>query len=451
VVPVAAAVLAAMAYLAARRADALITPAYDRAIFTQLAWNLGRGAGFTSTLERVNYLGIHISPLLLAVAPLTWIWPGPAALDFVNAFALSASGPAAYLFIRRLLAGFQMRELTAAALAAPVPVWAAVQWADLSGFHPEALALPLALVAAWAGISGRRRTLWTCALLALCAKEDQVYTVGLIGLLTWVKGPESVRRDGKALIAVGFVWAVAAFLVVMPLIRQGAHVSPVGYYMWLWHPEPAQVLAALTHPAAWLAGLALLLGMAGLPLLQPRWLLLALPPFVADMLSSHYPQYELKLHYGLLVMLPVVVAGALGARWLLERRRLPALAAAGLALPAVVAGYFFGTLTPNEFEWTTAVGHPVALHRLQTQLGVIPSGAPVSADDGLAAEVAGRPVLHVLPDAPASDYLLIDREAVLHSYIDTDLREFQIAQLGASGRTLLRDDGRFQVWSPVGS
>jgi uncharacterized membrane protein len=438
-----------MAYLAARRADALITPVVRRAIFTQLAWNLGRGAGFTSTLERVNYLGIHASALLLAVAPLSWVWPGPAALDIVNAFALSASGPAAYLFIRRLLAGLPTRELASAALAAPLPVWAAVQWADLAGFHPEALALPLALVAAWAGISGRRRTLWICALLALLAKEDQVYTLGLIGLLTWLRGPEPVRRDGQALIAVAFVWAVAIFLVVMPLIRQGTHVSPIGYYTWLKHPEPVQVVTALTHPAAWLAGVGLLLSMAGLPLLQPRWLLLALPPFVADMLSSHYPQYELKLHYGLLVVLPVVVAGALGARWLLERRRLRTLATAGLALPALVAGYFFGTMTPPEFEWTTGAGHRAGLHRLQSQLRALPPGAPVSADDGLGAEVAARPVLHVYPDAPGSDYLLIDKQAVLHTYIDTELRDFQIAQLPASGRTLLHDDGRFQVWSPV--
>lgn len=446
----AATAFVAMVFLAQRRADALITPAYDRAIFMQLAWNLGRGAGFTSTLERANYLGVHFSPLLAATAPLTWIWPDPSVLDIVNALALAAAGPAAYLFIRRLLVGLEGRDLAAAALAAPLPFWAAVQWAARSGFHPESLALPLALVAAWAGLSGRRRTFWVSALLTLCAKEDQAYTLAAVGLLTWARGPAELRRHGQALVGLGAVWALVAMGIVMPAIRWGTPTAPTSYYMWLLHPDPARVVAALTHPAAWLGGLALLLGMAGLPLLHPRWLLLAVPPFIADMLSSHYPQNELKLHYGLLVVVPVVIAGAIGAQRLLQRRRLPALATASLAVSALAAGYLFGPLTPSELQWTAGLGREPGLQRLRADQSAIPPGAPVSADDCLAADVAARPVLHVFPDAAASDYLVIDRQALLHGYIDSELRERRLAELAAGGRRLIRDDGRFQVWSPVG-
>jgi hypothetical protein len=44
----------------------------------------------------------------------------------------------------------------------------------VADFHPEAIGLVLALLAAWAGLTGRPLAMAGLGLAALCAREDQV-------------------------------------------------------------------------------------------------------------------------------------------------------------------------------------------------------------------------------------------------------------------------------------
>ena len=80
------------------------------------------------------------------------------------------------------------------------------------------------------------------------------------------------------------------------------------------------VLAAIFNPQALLVVAAIIAGMGGLPLLAPRWLLLVIPPYLADVLSGHNPQNVLNLHYALLLLFPLIVAGGVGARKFLQMR-----------------------------------------------------------------------------------------------------------------------------------
>jgi hypothetical protein len=45
--------------------------------------------------------------------------------------------------------------------------------------------------------------------------------------------------------------------------------------------------------------------------------------------------------------------------------------------------------------------------------------------------------------------VVIDKQAYLGGPTHLDKRKQELAALPASGRSLLYDDGRFQVWSPV--
>src|SRR5437868_5864705 len=105
-------------------------------------------------------------------------------------WGLAAAGPAAYLMFSALLPQRPGVRWLAAGLGVPLPFWAAIQEAGGDQFHPENLALALALFAGWAGVRGHRKLMWTCALLVLCCKEDQVYTVGILGLLVISRGSD---------------------------------------------------------------------------------------------------------------------------------------------------------------------------------------------------------------------------------------------------------------------
>src|SRR5207245_3414785 len=108
---------------------------------------------------------------------------------------------------------------------------------------------------------------------------------------------------------------------------------------WMRGASLTTIFAALLNPGGWLAAAGIVASMAGLPLLRLRWLGLAAPPLIADLLSAHHPQPELLFQYGLPLVLPVRIAGGLDARRLLEWRLLartgPALALRPLAVPAL--------------------------------------------------------------------------------------------------------------------
>ncbi|HKF76644.1 MAG TPA: DUF2079 domain-containing protein [Candidatus Dormibacteraeota bacterium] len=449
VAPLAAAALgfALVAATLLQRAAALQLPAYDTAFFEQLVWNLGHGRGLASGFYGGDFLGLHFSPLLALPAALELAWPDARLLALLQAAALALSAPAAYLLLRALLQPRPGAEVAAAALSAPLPFWLGLQEAARAGFHTEALALPLVLVAGWAGLRGRARLCCACALLALCAREDQAYAVAVIGLLIALHGP--ARRLGAALGLVGLAWGGLLELVVMPALRGRTTSDVEPYYAWLHHATPGQLATAATAPAGWLAFAAMVAGLAGLPLLRPGWLALALPPLLGDLLSAHAPQPQLHLQYALPLVVPVLVAGGLGARSLLDRARLlgrprPIASLAALALPALVVGVALGPLVGQR----PAAPAPV-LDRLLACTSGLPPAAPVAVDDAAAAPLAARPVERPLTYGGPADWVVVDVAGPQPGYVNASARAAHLAALPAEGRRLYCDDGRFQLWGPA--
>ena len=448
--------LAWFAVLLLRRADGLATFAYDQAFFQQVVWHFIHGEGFRSSFSEGSFLGLHFSPLLALAAGPQLLWADPRALSILHATALALAAPAAFLFLRAALRPARSAGWLAAALGAPIPFWVVIQNAARADFHTESLALPLALLAGWAGLSRRPWLLWTLALLALLAKEDQGYTLATIGLFLAVRAsPAAMRRQGAVLAAVGIAWLPLTVGIAMPLLRGGAEGDTASYFNWLFtQPDLGSIASALTRPDGWLAALGIIVSLAGLPLLAPRWLLLVLPPLLASVLSRHEPQPALSLHYGLLLIVPLVIAAAMGARrglaWARRRR-----VAAGLwplaGAPAMGLGLLLGSLPPGLRAEAAAFDRPPAIDRLRVFEQLLPPDALLAADDPIAARLASRLRLAILPGSADPDaYLLVDRDAYLPGYIDRNARAALLARLADGGRRLLARDGRFELWSPIG-
>ncbi len=454
-----------------RRDDGLGTPAYDQAFFQQVVWNLDHGHGFTSSFTANSFLGQHFSPLLLVPAGLELFWTDPRMLTLINAFSIALAAPAAFLFLRAAFAPSRRGAYLAAGLATALPFTPIMQEAARAGFHTEAMAVPAALLAGWAGLSRRPVLAWVAAAVALVAKEDQVYTVAVIGVLIAVRGRSGMRRHGVLMVAVAVVWGVALFAVIMPALRGGAPLDTAEYYGWLGNGpaallapirEPAAVWTQLSNPAGWTAAAVLLACCCGLPLLRPGWMILILPPLVANLLSRHYPQPALHLQYGLLLVVPAMVATAMGGRTALARmehfgrsranagRLALGTATAALllsAVPALLLGAMLGTLPPGSHAPASFMRES-GLSRLMSITSVIPADAPVAADNDVAAPLASRAKLLVLPVSCPDCYVVVDRVSSPQSFMSPQERQILLAAL-PSHRRLLADDGRYQVWSPV--
>ncbi|MDQ3492823.1 MAG: DUF2079 domain-containing protein [Chloroflexota bacterium] len=472
------------AMLGLRRADGLTVPAFDQAYFQQLVWSLSQGQGLRSSFNPGEFLGLHFSPLLALPALLQPLWADARLLGLLQAAALAALAPAAYLFLRALLRPAREGPWLAAALALPIPFWAVAQQATRAHFHTEALALPLILLAGWAGLTGRTVILFGAALLALGAKEDQIYPVAVMGLLVASRASgqrfRGRRRAGLLLVGLAVAWGVVTLGLLMPALRAGVAYDVDGYYAWLGggldilrapFEQTEAVVSALTRPEGWLVVIGLLLSLGALPLLRPGWALLMLPPTVAHLLSRQEPQPQLLLQYGLLLVVPAIVAGGLGARRLLalsrryqRSRQAPsasaparpmwgpaatAIVVTALVLSAFAVAVARGGIPPFSSREEAGWNRPAAMARLLTATAIIPSDAPLSVDWGLAAPLANRSRIEVFPINSPDTYVVVDGQPHVTGVLRWRHRQAWLDELAVSGRRLLVDDGRFRIWSPI--
>ncbi len=455
-----------------RRADGLVTAAYDLGFFQQLVWRIGVDGQWITSFAKGSFLGLHFSPILWVLAMLERIaWPDARLLSLTHAVALAALVPATFLFLRAALSPSRLAPAIAAGLGVAVPFWAVSQEILQSDFHPELLGIVLAVAAGWAGLTGRTRAMWILALIALTTREDVTYAVAVIGLAVWALGRgSSSRTRGKGLCAVAIIWAVVVFAIVLPYFRGDTVVDTARYYAWLGSgpgillaplTKGAEIVAALTRDRPWFVVAGLIISLAGLPLLGGRWLLLMVPPLAASLLSAHEPQPSLLLHYPIILLTPATVAAAIGARWALARisrrgrileRAWPAILI-GLALPALVVAGVQGSAPPFEELGWVRYDRPAGIDAVRAVAATVPPDALLIVDEGSLVPLADRERIAVVTwprPIPLAAYVLIDREAWSPSRWAAERRDVVLRRLLQEGRPILADDGRFMLLGPGG-
>lgn len=486
--------LATMAWVAALllgRVDGLSANPYDLAFFQQVVWHVGQGGQWVSSFHEGSFLGLHFSPILVVPALIErFVWPDVRVLSLFHAVVVGAFVPAAFLFLRAALRPSRLAGTLAAGLALGIPVWGAMQDVIRSDFHPEAAGVVLALLAGWAGLTGRPRAMWAFAILALTTREDVAYAVGVIGLVVAARGRGDLRRHGRILAVVAALWVVVSFGLLMPAIRDGAASDTNRYYAWLGgglgvlaapFTMTDRVVAALTRPEPWFVVAGMVVSLLALPLVRPRWALLLLPPLVALLLSSHRWQASITLQYSLILVVPLLVSASLGGRRTIAvatrswrrgghrstdraavarrpstttARRASALSGALLVvatLPTVAGAWIQGSLPPFDHSDPAFVGRSASIDRLQRMASVIPAAARLVADEGLVAPLADRASIRslIVSASPRRDaYVLVDRDAWSSGPWEAQRRGLILDMLRSSTRPILADDGRFVLWGP---
>jgi uncharacterized membrane protein len=383
--------------------------AYDLGLFDQTIWGYSRFELLPNTILRLpNALGDHFHPILVALAPLYWLWDDARVLLLAQAVLIALAGVPLYLWARERLGGPEALLFLGAYL---------VFWAVLGGalfdFHDVAVAAPIVSLALYALMTKRDALLLATAALGLLAREDVALTFVGIGLFA-----AFVQRRwtlGVALAAASFAWFAVVFKLVIPALadRDYAHWAYSGL-----GPDPLRAaLHLVAHPVdsvqqfftprdKQIALLNLFVPWAALPLVSPL-LLVAVPTFAARFFSdkpSHWaPQ---GFHYSL-VLAPMLAFAAVDATARLaalvdDRRAARRVALAAGALVLALGLYFsFARLRPlDELQRYTTDEQIAAIERC---LAVIPDGASVAATSALVPHLSHRRRIYALDRRPVPD------------------------------------------------
>lgn len=282
VVPAAAAVglFVLLAALALARVRSLEAP-LDLAAAVQGAWLLGEGLDPMVTIGGSEHvLARQAAFVMLPIGLLGRIVPIEPLLLLLQAAALGAAVVPLWWIARRHA---HLRAGASLTLVVVYALYPAVHNLNLSGFHPEVLAMPALLGAMFFGLGGRWRPFAACAAITvLCRADLGLAVAGLGALLAW----RGERRAGAITAAAGIGWTVLAIGVIQPVVTGGdtAHLDAFAAYG---DSLIAVAIGIVTHPVQVLGDLfdqanfdlfvMLFAPVLFLPLIAPRFLVPVLP------------------------------------------------------------------------------------------------------------------------------------------------------------------------------
>jgi len=420
VLPLALALIAAVAYAAIGiyRHDHFASNAYDLGVQDQTIWGYSRLQMIPNTVEMIpNLLGDHFHPVLMAIAPLYWIWDDVRVLLVVQAVLLAAAAIPIFWWARQRLGLIPALAFEAAYLTF---------WGVFSGvifdFHHVAFAVPAVSFGLYAVLTNRNRLFWAMLALGLLTRENIALTFAAIGI--YIAVVQHRWRLGAAVIAVSVAWFATLIEFVLPAIAG----SPYGHWTYdaLGTGPGSALLHVIRHPLSSLrllvdnsAKVKLLGGLLGawlfLPVLSPL-ALVAIPTLFERLWSSNPALWSASFQYSL-VIAPILAFAAVDALARLQNRfslsRWRERVGVGVSLAVLTAGLILSFAVVRPFDEVGTYISSKQVSDIQSCLTVIPADAAVSASTALLPHLSHRYQIYLLTMKRDADYVAIDLAAYL--------------------------------------
>lgn len=429
---------------------------FDLAFYARMAWGYANW-DYWEPIVNAHFYGLHLSPVLFPLGYLGALFGEVETLLVAQGLAVAwAAWPLARMAERRFgLSG----ALVGAGAWLLFPNLAHVAGDE---FHPGTIAtLPLAWM--MVAIDEEKRWLLLGSVVGVLLCREDLALITALGALV-AMSRRSLRNVAIAAFVLSVAW-VAFFLFVL----HPAHAPPVGsmdLHFGKWgHSVPQALGAMLSRPGELAEHLwverrieylpRVLWPLVFLPLVRPKWLLLASPVLAVNLLSDWPTSTDLASHY-LTPAVPALVAGAIDGLDRLVGDRRAAIPLAAFAASCVAFHVLAGG-SPASLDFDRAAYSPDARTTAAAKIVArIPRDATVQVPYALMPHLAARKKLGPPPppERPA-DYTVFDachrdryrhRETLLRTVEEPPLRAWLAredhALVAAEGPYLLFERGR---------
>lgn len=382
------------------------TGIFDLGIFDQATWLISHGKPLFLSSRGMNAFGDHFSVVLYLLAPLYHLWDSPNTLLVLQTFACAIGAYPIYLLARKRTGSYRIATLFSVAyLLCP-----SLQGINSFDFHPESLAIPMFLFACWFMETKRPIPLILSLLPTLLCKETMGLTVICVGVLAFFM---TNRGAGVIIILIGAIGQIVS-LETMRYVNHGQPSAYASLYSAFGSSLPQIAWNLISHPFHTISVLAsvgnlayiceILFPLGFLSLFAPRFLLPAIPAFLANMLSNRdamqmvYFQYDATiipfLFYASIAGYPVCY-GMLKRRF----RRHPVRVRKGLGVYLIYCIFLGMGMNLLNLVFKLYMCSSVADTKImRTALSKIPYDASVSAELMMGGQLMHRERIYMFPN-----------------------------------------------------
>jgi uncharacterized membrane protein len=382
---------------------------YDMGIFDQEIWLAAHHLNPFMTIRGLDMWANHVNPIIYLLVPFYWFGAGPHFLYLVQTLAFALSAIPLWLLARDRFGNPWL------ALGIPLAwlLYPAVEWMTKWPFQPEYLGVPAFLFAYWLADRGYWRWYGVCVVLVLATKEDSALPIIVLGILLAFRHH---RRAGLLTIAGALSW----FLLCVELIMPSASNTSTPFFAYQFSSlgtSMAQILYnSVRHPSRILR-LAfnhdrykyysqLLVPVAGMALLAPTTLLLAIPTLLVNVTDNQGYTYDIKYQYGAFVAAGIflaVIEGAAHVRWPgLRRLQIGIVCACALASNVAWSPSPLNNIEYHSGIW--ALAPDAQSSTLDKMVHMVPAGAGVSATFNVVPHLSHRDVIYTWPNPWVRSY-----------------------------------------------
>jgi uncharacterized membrane protein len=280
------------------------TTAYDLGIQANVAWNTLHGYFFHSSLQNINYLGDHFSPIHLVLSLLYLLWENAATLLILQSVGIGLASIALYwLTLEKLPHKWLAPVMAMFFLFNPY-----LHRISTFDFHPIALAIPIFLWMLYCLEKGRRTSLVLLCLLAVTVEETLLPPLLGMGIYMSIFY-KNFRQIGYSIAILSTIYFVLVLKVGMPFFLQENHLTHIGRYANLGGNSLDEIVQAILRNPLLLfremvmpfqkviSVVLLFLSVGFLPLFSPQQLLLLLLPILPILVSNYVLQWKFHAQY----------------------------------------------------------------------------------------------------------------------------------------------------------
>ncbi len=297
--------------------------AYDLGIYMQYMWTTLNGHGILSAPGvGASSFGLHFQPILFLILPLYAISPRAETLLVLQTLVLALGALPIYW-----LAKDELGAKFGVAFAGLYLLYPALHGINSFDFHPVALAIPILLFCFYMFKKKHYKRAIVLAVLAMMCKENVALVVMFIGFYwLWIergRGTSSLdwrsqlrRREVIYPLCLSLSVVICFVLAVYVFIPHFNSTGEYPFFTLYGYNNILGNLFANLHIKLWY--LVFLFGpLLFTSLLNPPALLIGLPIFAQNLLSSRSATYQIGFQYPALLIPWLFIASIYGIKWLL--------------------------------------------------------------------------------------------------------------------------------------